>query len=347
MNKAGQGGSEKYVYDIIKKYGPQYCVFVYSLDGPLVKQLEALGVTCYHVKMRHPFDMKAAIAISKIIKQENISLIHAHFLRENYIAILAKLLTRRIEVVWTYHVNVPMKRHIVLLNKIFTAFNKKVIAVSNFMKRELIKRGINPAKIQVIYNGIGLDHCCTTPGSKERTFVKMAIIGRLSSEKGHAFLLKSLYELKKLAPDAKWSLDIVGDGELLHDLKRLTKDLKLENYVHFLGYINNVIDYLLNNIDIVIIPSENEALSFAAIEAMATGKPIVCTNIGGLPEVVVDGENGFLVEYGDTEALAKKLSTLIHSAELRREFGDNGKKRFEKYFTFEAMYSQLLNIYNQ
>jgi L-malate glycosyltransferase len=345
MNKAGQGGSEKYVYDIIKEYGPKHCIFIYSLDGPLVNRLKALGVTCYHVNMRHPFDFKAALEVAKIVKKENISVIHAHFLRENYIAILVKLLTRKIEVIWTYHVNVPMKPHIVFLNKIFTTFNKKVIAVSNFMKRELIKKGINPTKIQVIYNGIKLNSFLISD-TKNKSYVKMAIIGRLSPEKGHEFLFKSLYELKNREPNMKWSLDVVGDGELSHQLQHLTKTLELEEHIHFLGYVNNVTEYL-NEVDIVVIPSENESLSFAAIEAMATGKPIICTNVGGLPEVVINEKNGFLVEYGDIKALAEKICILINSEKLRHEFGHNGKERFQKYFTFNRMYEQLLDIYNQ
>ena len=108
LHYPGEGGTEKYVYDIITHYGVDQCVFAYTLDGPLVGKLEKQGVKCIKVKMRHPFDLLAARKVKRIAEQYGISVIHAQFLRENYIALLAKLLGLKAKVIWTYHVNKPV-----------------------------------------------------------------------------------------------------------------------------------------------------------------------------------------------------------------------------------------------
>lgn len=346
IHKAGRGGSEKYVLDIIKNYGPEHCIVIYTIHGPLVESLNEMGVKCYCVHMRHPFDLMAANAVAKIFRKENISTVHAHFLRENYISILSKLFYNKPKILWTYHVNVEMQAHIRFLNRIITRFNEKVLAVSSFIKKELTKRGIHPKKIKVIYNGINIPNEPFIKESGNHDVKRLAIIGRLSEEKGHEFLLHALSHLLEKYQVDDWVLDIVGEGHLESTLKELTEKYKLNKKVNFLGYRSDIMDYL-KDVDIVVIPSKNESLSYTGLESAASGKPIICTNIGGLPEIVENNKSGYIVEYGDVDQLAKKLADLIQSDTTRVQFGKNGYELARKKFNSDEMIKQLIEIYNQ
>lgn len=140
LNYVGKGGTEKYVLDLIQSVGPENCLFVYSEEGPGLDDFVYAKVKMFQVKMNGPFDLKAAKQIKQIVLTEQVDVVHAQFLRENYVAILAKIMGAKCKVFWTYHVDVPMGKGIRIINKIMTAFNTKVITVSRFMYQQLEKR---------------------------------------------------------------------------------------------------------------------------------------------------------------------------------------------------------------
>ena len=177
LNYTGDGGTEKYVLDLISAIGRKKCVLLYSKPGPSHKKFIELGIPMYQVTMRHPFDLIAAIQIKKIVEEEKAKIIHTQFLRENYISLLASFLGADVRVIWTYHVNVPMPTYVKLLNRIMTRFNYKIISVAEYMKKELSKKGVPLNKITVIHNGIKIPSKVNTKVKKHDEKI-ISVIGR-------------------------------------------------------------------------------------------------------------------------------------------------------------------------
>lgn len=346
LNYVGMGGTEKYVLDLIHATGPANNVFVYSEDGPGLKQFRESGVKIYKVKMSSPFDAKAAFELKKIINKEKVGIVHAQFLRENFIAVLSKLLGANIKVIWTYHVDVSMGLLIRFANKIFTRFNHKVIAVSNFMKNSLIDKGIRKDKIAVVYNGVDFPKKRTSNSAPKEipNDFRIGIVGRLREEKGHEFLLKSLYKLKNELMQQNWICYVFGEGSLKDKLVKLASDLHLEDRIIFKGFIKNK-EEIYENIDLVIVPSLNESLSYVAIEALAYSKPVIATNVGGLPEVIIDGKTGILVEYGDENELANKIKIIMNEKLLYTRLSKDGFAYVKSKFSKTKMIEETQRIY--
>ncbi|MFP7297237.1 glycosyltransferase family 4 protein [Neobacillus niacini] len=344
LNYPGDGGTEKYVLNLIAALGKNRCVFVYSENGPFLDKFKELGLPTYQVTMNGPFDLKAAKKIKEICQQEGVQYIHAQFLRENYISLLAKLMGAKVKVVWTYHVNVPMPALFKMLNTFMIRLNHRVISVANFIKMELLQKGIPEDKITVIYNGIKVPKVVTSKRANSNEKI-ISVVGRLSEEKGHKFLFKSLAKLKHTHPHLNWKLNIVGDGPLKDELNLLADKLNLRANINFQGFVNNM-DTVYINSDLIVLPSENEAFPFVAIEALAYEKPVISTNVGGLPEIIRQNETGLLVPYGDENAMADSILKVLEDDDFAESIAAGGKDFFLKNLTFDKMLNQTLAIYN-
>ncbi|MGG1676513.1 glycosyltransferase family 4 protein [Neobacillus sp. NRS-1170] len=343
LNFVGKGGTEKYVLDLIQAVGPENCRFIYSEEGPGLADFERTNVKMFQVKMNGPFDIRAAKKIKQIILAEKVEVVHAQFLRENYLAILAKMMGARSKVLWTYHVDVPMGKAIRSFNKIMTSFNHKVITVSRFMYQQLRIKGVSTAKMKLIYNGV------EGPANQHRVsnlgkVPVISVIGRLREEKGQAFLLKSLAVLRDKAPNIKWECHIYGEGPQKEELVSLIHELKLNTFIQFKGFSTEK-DKLYLSSDIVVVPSSNEALSYVAMEALSYSRVVVATNVGGLPEVIQHGETGLLVKYGNLEELANALHSLLINQELMDKLSSNGRRYFDDHFTLAKMIEETIALY--
>ncbi|WML59038.1 glycosyltransferase family 4 protein [Neobacillus sp. PS2-9] len=343
LNFVGKGGTEKYVLDLIHAVGPENSVFIYSEEGPGLEDFKRTNVNIHQVKMTGPFDLNAAKQVKQIALKEQVDVIHAQFLRENYLAILAKLMGARCKVIWSYHVDVPMGKAIRTLNKVMTTFNHKVITVSLFMFKQLQQKGVSTNKLKLIYNGVN-GPVYSDPLTSLRAVPVISVVGRLREEKGQAFLIKSLAMLRKHNPEIKWECHIYGEGPQQEELTSLVQQLSLENFVHFKGFSSDK-DKLYLSSDIIVIPSSNEALSYVAMEALSYNRIVVATNVGGLPEIVKHGETGMLVKYGDTEELAQTLLSLFTDQALVQELSIKGREYFDENFTLEKMVKETIALY--
>ncbi|NER78833.1 MAG: glycosyltransferase family 4 protein [Leptolyngbya sp. SIO1D8] len=165
-------------------------------------------------------------------------------------------------------------------------------------------------------------------------------VGRLASEKGLPILLKSLRQLLPQYPDLK--LTVVGDGADRTYLEELTTKMQLDRHVNFVGYQSqtSVREYLKAT-DIFVLPSFAEGIPVVLMEAMATGVPVIATQIAGISELVQSGLNGYLVSPGDSDALAQTLSELIPDAEKRNCLGRNGRQKIETDFNITDALNEL------
>jgi glycosyltransferase involved in cell wall biosynthesis len=236
--------------------------------------------------------------------------------------------------------------------KIMTAPVKRVIAISEFVQEQLVKAGLDKRKIVVRY--LGIDNQRFTPNEIAKKDLSaeynlrpdqliLSTVSYLRPFKNPQVLVQACRELKNRDVPAR--LFVAGDGEMLPELKELTRNLAVEDYIYWLG---NVADPkpLLQASDLFLLASTGEAFGLVLTEAMACGVPVVGTRSGSLPEVVAEGKTGLLVPPHDSEALANAIESLCKATAVRQSMAENSIARVRKHFTLERAVSDTLAIYD-
>ena len=204
-----------------------------------------------------------------------------------------------------------------------------------------------PACVEAISNGIPLQKLAEIerePANWKVPHLRLGIAGRLNTEKGHELLLRCFKRLHQRYP--KLSLKIAGDGPLREELEKLCKELGLIDHVFFLGYQNNMAEFLAN-IDLFVLSSHYEGFGLVLVEAMAAGLPVVATDVGGVREVVMDGKTGILVPSGQEDELAMGIEYIIDHPNLAYDYGQNGRKHAMERFSKEQMLRRHLVHYGR
>jgi glycosyltransferase involved in cell wall biosynthesis len=211
-----------------------------------------------------------------------------------------------------------------------------VIAVSAAVAHQV--RGLQP---QVVYPGVA------TPGPLPARRGPSHVIGtacRLAPIKGLTYLIRALAIVRRRIPEIR--LEIAGSGPEQPALEEEIRTLGLRDSVSFLGWQKDLFTPL-RTWDVFALPSLDEGLPIAAIEAMASGLPVVASAVGGLPELVIDGATGYLVPSRDPEVLAERLAALLLNPDLRRTMGAAGHARARQHFSEEQMVSAVSDVYDK
>jgi glycosyltransferase involved in cell wall biosynthesis len=211
-----------------------------------------------------------------------------------------------------------------------------VVAISTLIAELLAKAGVEKKKIRLIHSGIDLQKVDHQRRNTKllRDALVIGTVAVLEERKGHRYLLQAAAALKKDGVRLKWR--IAGDGQLRSDLRKIALELGLDEDVEFLGFVADIFDFL-SAVDIFVLPSLYEGLGIAALEAMAAGKPVVASRVGGLVDSVVDSVTGFLVAPGDVDGLAGAIRKLIQDRALVAAMGMRGAERVREKFTMEQM----------
>lgn len=377
LNYLGNGGSEKYIYSLAKRLHGKTCEFyiAYSEDGPGRSAFEELGIELLPLSMDSPFDIKAAMRLRELCRSFSIETVHTHFLRENYIGAISKILGNKVRLINTRHMLLENPGTVVLANRIFTRFNYRIIAVSRHVRDSLIREGIGSDRITMIYNGVDPDEwsssmessgsgAVSSSGEPRRhtgsSFRKQMGIGddeivitsvsRFSPEKGHAFIIEVIRHFcgnlhKYCRPGIRCRFILAADGPGIGEIKEKAKEYGLEDCIIFAGYVQNVKD-LLKSSDIFIAHSKSEAFGIAIIEAMASGLPVITTASGGTAEIVNEElGNGILVEYGDIEKYADSIALLVNDESLRKQYAEKGLAAVRDHFSLDKTANETYNLY--
>ncbi len=206
-------------------------------------------------------------------------------------------------------------------------------------------------EVSLIPFGVDISKFIPARISSSTEKIRIGTIRTLSEKYGVAYLIDAFASLT-----AKYEhvlLDIVGDGELRPFLEQKVYDLGIADRVKFYGYLNQQIDFekyysILSRLDIFAILSilDSETFGVAAVEAEACGIPVVASNVGGLPEVVVDGETGLIVPPKNAKATADALERLIIDSDLRKQMGLNARKLIEERYDWNKSISKMISLYN-
>ncbi len=217
----------------------------------------------------------------------------------------------------------------------------RLVAVSEDTKRAYERQGYPRDRIEVVYNGVPPAPNGGVPANDPPVIGEIA---RLCDVKGQRELIEALAQI----PDARLVLagrDLEQGGAFQRSLEGDAERLGVRDRVEF-GFRDDVAA-LLDRLDVVALPSWTEGLPLIVLEAMAHGRPVVATPVGGTPELLVDGETGLLVPPRDPHALAAALRRVLDDPQLAARLGRAGRERVEREFTLEAMNARMLAIYDE
>lgn len=218
-----------------------------------------------------------------------------------------------------------------------------IIVCSPKMK-DLVANMTN-AKIHVIPNGIDFDDIRNVQPDKSIKYPSILYVGRLHKIKGIDVLLNAVPKLMEKMQHLH--IYITGSGPEEGNLKKLVKTLNIEENVKFLGFASNGQKYpYYKSADVCVFPSLYETFGIVLLEAMALGKPIVASNVGGIPFLVEHGKNGLLFDCGNVEDLAEKTRILLENKELREKMGKTGKEMVKK-FSWEIIAERTIAMYKE
>ncbi len=355
LNFAGKAGTERYVESLVRYLTPMGVepYFAYNIEGLLVERMQAMGVPCFHLEMNSRFDRKAAKALAKLCREEKIDLIHTHYLRENYIAMLSKSWNPQVKVVYTNHFVMKNDGITKLSNRILSKRQDAVIAVCNLGKRVLIENGMDGSKIRVIFNAVDPADWAQPLASTLREelhipadTVVMLCASRFAPDKGHKYLIDSVKRLTELT-EKPFRLVLAGDGDLLEPVKAQVHALGLEPVVDFIGFRKDIKNLYYGS-DIYINASEHEALSFLIVEAMASGLPVIATDMAGNPDVVnAENDCGLLVEYNNPNSMAAAMQKLIEDEDLRTHYKAGALRVVDEKFNIHKMAAATFTVYRE
>lgn len=337
-----QTGSEGELISVVKKKGIRL-----EICDQLVRELNPMK------------DIIALFKLARFIKKGNFSIVHTHSSKAGILGRMAAKIAGAKVIVHTVHgwghhdmMNSLVKKFYIFLERLVEPFTDILITVSDCAAREGLKDGIGkPEKYLTIRSGIDLDEFKNASVDIKKKKKELGIdpgclvvgtIGRLSSQKSPQDFFLAAHEILKHRKDIRFLY--IGDGPLRSEIEKLIKRLSIEEKVILTG-IRKDIAQLLKVMDIFILTSLWEGLPRVFPQAMASGLPVISTNIGGASEAIKEGVTGFLVEPGDYKAIADRCLKLLTDGNMRKDMGIAGAKMVYPDFCDKEMVKRIQRLY--
>jgi len=351
------GGTEQVIRQLLKTINdPAYDLSIVCLDnqiGELGNLLQNEGFKIYKLNRdRKGLDLNLIYSLHHFIKENCIDILHCHQYTPYTYGLLASIATKA-RVIFTEHGRFYPDRYKLkrfVLNRVFSYMTSAITAISNSTANALAKYENFPRKkIQTIYNGISdlsvftyNDTIIKSQLNIQDSSVVLGTVSRLDPIKNQEMMIYALENIHQTYPNV--ILLIVGDGPSKDTLYDLAERLKIDDSVIFTGFRLNTHDYL-NIMDIFLLPSLSEGTSMTLLEAMSLSKPCVVTNVGGNPEIVLDGITGFVVPSNNQTMFTHSIIELIKDFQLRKSMGNSARLRFNSEFTSKKMANTYEQLY--
>jgi glycosyltransferase involved in cell wall biosynthesis len=297
-------------------------------------------------RMRKNYDLPAIYFICKLIKDETPDIVSTHSGRDSFLAgVAARISRRKPLIVRTRHLALPITSRIT-----YSILPHRVVTVSEYVRQNLIERGIPSDKVITIPTGIDLrqfDPDKTAGDLRQELKLKpdIPLLGTVAIfriQKGYHVMLDAVPSVLEKIPMARFVF--VGDGPQMENIYRKVKDLGLSDKIFMLGLRRDVPN-ILKSVDLFVLPTLQEALGTAFLEAMAMGKPVIGTEVGGVGEVIRNGNNGYLVKPNNPQALAEAIIALLLNREKAALMGREGRRMVRENFNTEVMCSRMHDLY--
>ncbi|MDP9250856.1 MAG: glycosyltransferase family 4 protein [Chloroflexota bacterium] len=350
----GNGGAqESYTGLLLRLDRSAYEVRALSLSsGSAVQRLRRLGLM---VDVIDETDDEAAVReLAVYLRRNEIDLVHAHMFRAEVIGTRAAVSAGTPVIMATVHSSRVRSGEDIAALAALTPAMDRLIVPSAAIESKVRSEGRGGAPFSIIPNGVDLARFTlpTGPCSVRSEYgipaeaPLLGVVARLEPEKGHRYLIEAMPAILREAPET-W-LAIVGEGSQEGDLKALAASLPspVAERVVFTGRREDVAA-ITGEIDVAVLPSLREAQGISILEAMARGRPVVASAVGGIPEVLTDGLDGLLVPPADPSALAAASIRLASSPALRAAMGSAGRATVAARFSLDAMVQSIEAIYDE
>ncbi len=351
------GGAQEHLYSLVTRIdASRYDVSVVSLSaGSAVRKLQRAGVAVLVID-----ELDDAIAVGALaahLAEVRADVVHAHMYRAETVAArtviaLGEAGQRRPYLVATAHSSrIRSEADRATLLELTPRFDR-LIAVSRAIEAKLVHEGRDIVPISLIHNGVDLqryDHqepCCTLPeeyGMEPGSKI-VGVVARLEPEKGHPTLLEAWPAVLGAVPDAY--LLIVGEGSRRDALEAQARELRIAHRIVFTGRRDDV-PAVTAALDVAVLPSYREAQGLTILEAMALSRPVVASNVGGVPEMIEDGVTGLLVPPHDPAALTTAIVRLLTDHPYADMLGRAGHDMVHDRFCIELMVDAIATIYDE
>ena len=309
-------------------------------------------------------DLKAFFKIYSILKKEKPDIVHTHTAKAGTLGRLAAILAGVPVRIHTLHGHVldgyfsPLKAKAFLLIERFLAlFTDRIVTVSESVKDDVVKRlkVAGYSKCVVIPLGFELDRFLECEKRKglfrkelalDEETILIGMVGRLVPIKNHRMFLNAARIVKDNAKGRKIKFLVIGDGELKDELKALTETLGLTEDVIFTGWVKELA-IVYADLDIVALTSLNEGTPVSLIEALASAKAVIATDVGGVRDIVIDNKTGILTKSDEPSEFANRLSELLRDKFIMAELGAGGRKFVKDAFRKDRLVRDIEDLYEE
>jgi glycosyltransferase involved in cell wall biosynthesis len=354
-----QGGAERHVETIATTPSEKYDHLVCSLtsgDDP-AENMKSAGIPVFLLEKKFRGDIRVLPLLSRLIKQKKVDILHLHNPPGSLWGTLATVFSHSsIPIIRTEHTpyipsNYPLVHR--FLHSYLNRRSEKIICVSDHVRESFIASFHRwKEKYITIHNGILINNFRTSLSREEcRTRFKlpkdakiMGTIGRLTQVKNHASLIKVLHAIRQEFKSIH--LAILGEGKLKSTLRELAADFGVSDSVSFLDPTDHI-EIFLGALDLFILPSRREGLPLVVLEAMAAGIPTVASSVGGIPEIISNGHNGYLIHPHNLDEIAGKVSELLKDRERANTLAYRGKETIRDRFSADTMIPEIEKVYDR
>ena len=366
------------------KEEPKLKIIALSLnEGILASKLKDAGIETYIIPEKNNSFAKVLLKAFNLLKKRKIDIIHSHRYKENILALLLSKTTGVKKLITTMHglseppstlassgstltstltyernANTPVGLKTKIDYFILKHFFTNIVAVSQEMKNTLIQKyGFKKEKVEVIYNGIPLNSDLRNSKFEIRNLKNgsfhIGTVGRMVPVKDFNLFLEIAAEIKRqvisnfefrISNLKNVRFSILGDGPLKEQLTKKVKELNIQNCVDFMSPMPDPMPYY-QSLDLYLNTSLHEGIPLSILEAMACKKPVVAPKVGGIPEIISDGENGVLVEAREPEKFVNSCLKLIQDKDMRFAMGNKASKRIVSYFSNSKMAGCYQKLY--
>lgn len=359
-----RGGTEAHIADLVEnldknKFNCTICAFD-SNESEFITRIREKGITVRYIPLGKIYGWKAlgqAWELYKFIRTNQFDIVQTfHFKSDTYGVVVSKfagvpnIISSRRDLG-----DLKRTRQILvnrLANPLIDHFLMVCKAVGDAAWRD---ERIPSSKVTLSYNGVDLKRFNLSADQKSKNVrrdlglneheVVIGSVAYFREEKAYDVFFKALDHVRDKATG--WKVLILGDGPLEGEFKAYCKENDLEDYVTFMGAVDDVERYIGVMDLICLVPKKNEGFSNAILEGMANGKPVIATNVGGNSESVVDGETGIIIPPNRPDHLAEAILKLLADKDLRANMGRKGRERIEKYFSMDVMIQRLEQFYSE
>lgn len=352
----GVGGTETHILELASRLDrSRFTVTVCALKsgGTMAQELEKRGVRVLSLDGTGKLDARVIVRLFKLLQAEQPDVVQAFLFWANVAARACGRILRAFPVISSYHDEVVSEGWLVrLVDRLTLTWTDRIVCCSGAVGRSVVSRiGGKIEHCTIIPFGVDIEQFEATAAATRRELGlrdNQKVIGTVcrlvEPKKGLRFLLQAMAVLARKYGQPPCQLLIVGDGPSRHELELLREQLDLSSWVVFAGSRRDI-PRILHALDAFVLPSLYEGFGIALLEAMAAGKPVIATAVGGIPEFVLSGETGLLIEPGNVEALADAIDRLLSHPQQARTMGAKGRIRAGESYHISTIVRQHEQVY--